>query len=214
MTSSAFVVDVAENWQSEFLQFFLFILATVWLIQIGSSESKQPGDEGTGTDKDQLVGRPRPSRISQVGEGGWVASRALLHLAAHHDGPRCSCCPGWSLDRRDAWCSTTSRPRTARPRSTGSATSASADFWNRTLQNWQSEFLAVGSMVAFSIYLRQRGLPSRSRSGCRTIRPRSRANSVDRHPDRGVHGGGHDRLGRTVEMLFVTSTRPSNADAM
>jgi hypothetical protein len=34
---------------------------------------------------------------------------------------------------------------------------ASADFWNRTLQNWQSELLAVGSMVAFSIYLRQRG---------------------------------------------------------
>jgi hypothetical protein len=33
----------------------------------------------------------------------------------------------------------------------------SADFWNRTLQNWQSEFLAVGCMVAFSIYLRQRG---------------------------------------------------------
>ena len=33
----------------------------------------------------------------------------------------------------------------------------SADFWNRTLQNWQSEFLAVGSMVALSIILRQRG---------------------------------------------------------
>ena len=33
----------------------------------------------------------------------------------------------------------------------------SAEFWNRTLQNWQSEFLAVGSMVALSIYLRQRG---------------------------------------------------------
>lgn len=33
----------------------------------------------------------------------------------------------------------------------------SADFWDRTLQNWQSEFLAVGAMVAFSIYLRQRG---------------------------------------------------------
>ena len=32
-----------------------------------------------------------------------------------------------------------------------------ADFWNRTLQNWQSEFLAVGSMIALSIYLRQRG---------------------------------------------------------
>ncbi len=35
----------------------------------------------------------------------------------------------------------------------------SADFWNRSLQNWQSEFLAVGSMVVLSIYLRQRGSP-------------------------------------------------------
>ena len=32
-----------------------------------------------------------------------------------------------------------------------------ADFWARTLQNWQSEFLAVGSMAVLSIYLRQRG---------------------------------------------------------
>ena len=36
---------------------------------------------------------------------------------------------------------------------------ASADFWSRTLQNWQSEFLAVGSMAVFAIYLRQRGSP-------------------------------------------------------
>ena len=34
-----------------------------------------------------------------------------------------------------------------------------ADFWNRTLQNWQSEFLAIGSMAVLSIYLRQRGSP-------------------------------------------------------
>ena len=33
----------------------------------------------------------------------------------------------------------------------------SADFWQTTLQNWQSEFLAVGSMAVLSIYLRQRG---------------------------------------------------------
>jgi hypothetical protein len=33
------------------------------------------------------------------------------------------------------------------------------DFWSRTLQNWQSEFLAVASMVVFSIYLRERGSP-------------------------------------------------------
>jgi hypothetical protein len=35
----------------------------------------------------------------------------------------------------------------------------SPDFWQATLQNWQSEFLAVGSMIVFSIYLRQRGSP-------------------------------------------------------
>jgi hypothetical protein len=33
------------------------------------------------------------------------------------------------------------------------------EFWETTLQNWQSEFLAVGTMAAFSIYLRQRGSP-------------------------------------------------------
>jgi uncharacterized protein DUF6766 len=33
------------------------------------------------------------------------------------------------------------------------------DFWNRTLQNWQSEFRAVLSMALLSIYLRQRGSP-------------------------------------------------------
>jgi hypothetical protein len=35
----------------------------------------------------------------------------------------------------------------------------SASFWERTLQNWQSEFLAVGSMAILSVYLRQRGSP-------------------------------------------------------
>jgi hypothetical protein len=34
---------------------------------------------------------------------------------------------------------------------------AEPDFWNRTLQNWQSELLAVASMTILAIYLRQRG---------------------------------------------------------
>jgi hypothetical protein len=32
-------------------------------------------------------------------------------------------------------------------------------FWEQTLQNWQSEFLAVGTMAVFTVYLRQRGSP-------------------------------------------------------
>ncbi len=32
LTSSEFAVRVTENWQSEYLQFLLFIFATVWLL--------------------------------------------------------------------------------------------------------------------------------------------------------------------------------------
>jgi hypothetical protein len=32
-------------------------------------------------------------------------------------------------------------------------------FWFESLQNWQSEFLALAAMVMLSIYLRQRGSP-------------------------------------------------------
>src|SRR5215216_3965028 len=47
LTSSDFAVDVTENWQSEYLQFLLYILATVWLLQRGSPESK-PLDQAGG----------------------------------------------------------------------------------------------------------------------------------------------------------------------
>jgi hypothetical protein len=36
---------------------------------------------------------------------------------------------------------------------------AQPSFWEATLQNWQSEFLAVGSFTIFAVYLRQRGSP-------------------------------------------------------
>jgi hypothetical protein len=34
-----------------------------------------------------------------------------------------------------------------------------AHFWEATLQNWQSEFFAVGSMAVLAIYVRPRGSP-------------------------------------------------------
>jgi hypothetical protein len=57
LVSSHFGSAVLENWQSEYLQFALFIVATVWLIQRGSNESKPPGDVGRESDQKQLVGR-------------------------------------------------------------------------------------------------------------------------------------------------------------
>ena len=32
-------------------------------------------------------------------------------------------------------------------------------FWFESLQNWQSEFLAIAAMVVLTIFLRQRGSP-------------------------------------------------------
>src|SRR3954447_13747706 len=56
VTSSSFGVAVLENWQSEYLQFTLFIFLTVWLIQRGSPESKEPGKAGRESEVDQRVG--------------------------------------------------------------------------------------------------------------------------------------------------------------
>ena len=56
VTSSSYAVDVTENWQSEYLQFTLMVLAAVWLVQKGSPESKPPGQAGTESDEDQKVG--------------------------------------------------------------------------------------------------------------------------------------------------------------
>jgi hypothetical protein len=57
LTSSSFAVDVAENWQSEYLQFLLYILATVWFLQRGSPESKSLDQAGTESDEKQKTGQ-------------------------------------------------------------------------------------------------------------------------------------------------------------
>jgi hypothetical protein len=158
LLSSDFAVDIAENWQSEYLQFALYIVATSWLVQRGSSESKQPEDIGTGSDEQQLVGsHARPDSPSWARAGGLRAAvygRSLgaimtffflMSLLAQSIAGRASFNSQLLNRGQDAL----SWP--------GYVTSA--DFWDRTLQNWQSEFLAVASMAAFAIYLRQRGSP-------------------------------------------------------
>lgn len=156
ITSSDFVVDVAENWQSEFLQFFVFILATIWLVQKGSSESKKQGDEGLGTDKAQLVGRharsDSPAWAKASGWRRWIYSNSLLLVMG------VIFTLSW-LTQSLAGLVVYNREQSehGQPPVDWMGYLGSPDFWNRTLQNWQSEFLAVGCMVAFSIYLRQRG---------------------------------------------------------
>jgi hypothetical protein len=158
LLSSDFAVDVAENWQSEFLQFTLYIWATVYLVQRGSSESKELDQAGRESDEEQKVGQhagPDSPRWAKV--GGWrlaVYSRSLtlvmaliflLSWLAQSVAGRAAY-NGQQLSRYEdpvSW----------------SGYVGSSDFWSRTLQNWQSEFLAVASMAIFAVYLRQRGSP-------------------------------------------------------
>ncbi len=158
VTSSSFAVDVAENWQSEYLQFFLFILATVWFVQRGSTESKPVDQVGRETDEDQKVGRHADKDSPRWAKaGGWrtaLYSRSLGTVMG--------------LIFLGSWLAQSVAGRAAYNAEQISGLSdpvswvgyvTSADFWNRTLQNWQSEFLAVASMALLSIYLRERGSP-------------------------------------------------------
>ena len=155
LTSSSFGVDVMENWQSEYLQFFLYVFATVWLVQRGSSESKEPGKEGTESDREQQVGpHSDDGSPAWARTGGWrtaVFSRSLglLMGALFLLTWAASSVAGWAAynagqlgQRQDpvSWVGYLGE----------------ADFWNRSFQNWQSEMLAVGSMAIFAVYLRQR----------------------------------------------------------
>jgi hypothetical protein len=158
LTSSSFGVDVMENWQSEYLQFFLYIFATVWLVQRGSSESKKPGEEGTESDKEQKIGRhadedsPAWARTGGLRTAVFARSLGLLMGTLF--------LLTWAASSIAGWAAYNSEQLGERedPVSYLGYLGA-ADFWNRSFQNWQSEMLAVGSMAVFSVYLRQRGSP-------------------------------------------------------
>jgi hypothetical protein len=74
VTSSSFGVDVMENWQSEYLQFFLYVFATVWLIQRGSSESKKPGRRGPSPTRSRRSTATR-TRTRRAGPGPAAGGR-------------------------------------------------------------------------------------------------------------------------------------------
>ncbi|MDQ0615427.1 hypothetical protein QF046_003068 [Microbacterium sp. W4I4] len=153
--SSDFVVDVAENWQSEFLQFLLFIVATVWLVQRGSPESKQPGDEGASSDKDQKVGpyapedAPAGAKVTGWRRVVYENSLAIVMGAIFFVSWLMQSLSGVVVMNQE-------NAEHGEAPLTWLQYVASPEFWDRTLQNWQSEFLAVGTMVTFSIFLRQR----------------------------------------------------------
>jgi hypothetical protein len=147
---------VFENWESEFLQMAAYVLLTVYLIQKGSSESKDPETheavDDDPRDADLRHNVPWPVRRGGIWlrlyENSLFLAFAVLFVASiighalggvdEHNGEL--------RDHGQAAVSTW-------------AYATSSRFWYESFQNWQSEFLAVFAIVVLSIFLRQRGSP-------------------------------------------------------
>ncbi|MFC4312722.1 DUF6766 family protein [Steroidobacter flavus] len=153
--SGSFVEATAENWESEFLQMFAYVLFTVFLYQRGSAESKSP-DEPEEVDRDPRLSR-KPDAPGPVKAGGWRLrlyehSLSLAFLALFIVSFVCHALGGLASFNEEQ-------------RLHGEAEVTllefltHARFWFQSFQNWQSEFLAIWSMVILTIFLRQRGSP-------------------------------------------------------
>jgi hypothetical protein len=145
-----------ENWESEFLQMAVFVTFTTCLYHKGSSESRRPNVvelvDVNPRDFAHLPDVPWPVR-----RGGWILQLYerslglafvllfLFSFAGHAVG-------GWIASRADEAAHGHAGP-------TFTEYVSSSRFWFESFQNWQSEFLAIASMVWLGIYLRQRGSP-------------------------------------------------------
>jgi hypothetical protein len=149
-----FVEATAENWESEFLQMAAFVWLAVHLRQKGSPESKPlEGDEEVDRDPDpNRPGAPWPVRRG----GMWLRVYShsltwafllmflvsfLLHAAG---GAR-----EYSQDQLAHGHASVTMLQFM----------GTAEFWFQSMQNWQSEFLAIAMMVLLSVWLRQKGSP-------------------------------------------------------
>ena len=154
--TSEFGETVFENWESEFLQMGFYVILTVFLFQRGSSESKKP-DEKNEVDEDPDKHRNNPDAPSPVRKGGWrltlyknsLSIAFLLLFAISFIGHAIAGAHKFNEEQREH----SDRQVTA------IAYMAEAQFWYESFQNWQSEFLAVLSIVVLSIWLRQWGSP-------------------------------------------------------
>ncbi|HMG92098.1 MAG TPA: DUF6766 family protein [Chryseolinea sp.] len=154
LTTGHFIQTTFENWESEFLQMGMYVLLTIGLRQIGSSESKK-------MDKKEEVDRePDPKKAGApwpVKKGGWILALYkhslslafiilfLLSFWLHAVG---------SLEHYN-------EEQLFKGKATLEMNEfiGQSRFWFESFQNWQSEFIAVVSIVCLSIYFRQKGSP-------------------------------------------------------
>ena len=154
LTTGHFGEAVFENWESEFLQMSAYVLLTIWFVQRGSAESKSlSGDDDVDREPDPAKrNTPKPVR-----RGDWFL-RVYEHSLSLAFG---ALFIGSLLLHGVKGASTYNEEQ----RQHGEATvtipgyMGTSRFWFESFQNWQSEFLATGSIVLLTVWLRQRGSP-------------------------------------------------------
>jgi hypothetical protein len=156
LTTGHFIEAVFENWESEFLQDAAYVILTVYLFQRGSSESKDP-DTQEPVDADPRDSRDDPEAPWPVRRGGlWLKlyenSLFLTFLVLFFAAFVLHAVGGVREYNHQQVLHGGAAISTLQYIGT-------AQFWFESFQNWQSEFLALLSIVSLSIVLRQRGSP-------------------------------------------------------
>ena len=154
--SSDFGETVFENWESEFLQMAFYVMLTAFLIQKGSAESKKH-DGQEEVDEDPVAHRADPDAPWPVKRGGWMLSvykyslsiALLLLFLGSFVGHAAAGARKYSEEQLEH-----GSPPVGMFEYMGNPR-----FWYESFQNWQSEFLAVLTIVVLSIWLRQWGSP-------------------------------------------------------
>ena len=155
IASGAFVEATFENWESEFLQMGAYVLLTAFLIQKGSPESKDPdGDEA---DADPRAERDSPDAPGPVRRGGVALTLYEHSLSIALFGLFLFSFVLHALGGHAEYNAQQLEHGQAAVSLWGFVTSS--EFWFQSMQNWQSEFLAVAVLAVLGIWLRQRGSP-------------------------------------------------------
>jgi Domain of unknown function (DUF6766) len=154
---SHFLEATMENWESEFLQMFFFVILTVFLYQKGSAESKDP-------DEEEEVDR-EPGGREVKADAPWPVRRGGLWLKLYENSLGLALFALFVLSfllhaaGGAGVYNEEQREHGSPERVTTVQYIGTSRFWFESFQNWQSEFLSIGVMVVFTIWLRQKGSP-------------------------------------------------------
>jgi hypothetical protein len=143
-----------ENWESEFLQMSMYVVLTIFLRQQGSSESKALDEE------EEVDREPDPTRK----DAPWPVRKGGIYLAIYRNSLALAFALLFFLSFGLHAYGSLKNYNEEQMLQGKSAVSFSefmggSRFWFESFQNWQSEFVAVISIVVLSIFLRQYGSP-------------------------------------------------------